>query len=171
VKTLLAIVTVSLALAFVTGCYVVGWDRNVSISFDWTYTPEWFDTDDPHLPSTIYRNVEYLTEEGTWYFEYYHAESGIKRWIWYTLTANYGCEPCVPVEDARFELFLHAFSDPAFIRWQSVIGEAAEEPDSMSASGSPMHPEEQRTQTFERTMTSGGWSLELRGGVIEPSDW
>jgi hypothetical protein len=167
VKKTLSIVIVSLALALVTGC--AGPHGDVYLSFDWTYTPEWFDTDDPNLPDVIYRNAEYRTAEGDYWFEYYHAESGYIRWIGYTLTAYDGFAPCVPGEDARFELFLSAFSDPALIQWQSVTGPAADEPDSISASASPLRPEGRRVQNFERTMTSAGWTLEVRGGVIEPA--
>lgn len=166
-KRIFALALAVLALALITGCMV--FDGDVYLSFDWTYAPEWFDTDDPHLPSTIYRNAEYLTEEGNYYFEYYHAESGYVRWISYTLTAHDGFAPCVPGEDARFELFLSAFSNPDFIQWQSVIGTAAEEPDSIPAAAAPARPDEQLVQTFEETMTSAGWTLSVTGGVIEPA--
>ncbi|MCX7030822.1 MAG: hypothetical protein NTU62_11980 [Spirochaetes bacterium] len=162
-KKTLAITVLALTLA--TGC--ASPDGDVYISFDWTYTPEWFDTDDSNLPDTIYRNAEYVTGEGDYYFEYYHAESGYIRWIWYTLTAHDGVLPFVPGEDARFELFLSAFSDPAFIQWQSSTGAVSEEPDSITASASPRQPEDQRVQTFEQTLTSAGWTLSIRGGVIE----
>ncbi len=156
-----------LAFALITGCMV--YEGDVYLSFDWTYTPEWFTTDDPNLPDTIYRNDEYLTEEGRYYFEYYHAESGYTRWLWYRLTAHDGIFPCVPAEDARFELFLSAFEDPDLIQWQSVTGDASEEPDSISATQSPQRPTEQLVQTWEDQVTSGGWTLSVRGGVIEPA--
>jgi hypothetical protein len=167
VKKLISFALAALSFALITGCFVA--DGDVYLSFDWTYTPEWFDTDDPNLPDTIYRNVEYPTEEGTWYFEYFHAESGYTRWICYTLTAHDGILPCVPAEDARFELFLSAFEDPDLIQWQSVTGDAAAEPGSISAMQSPQQPDEQRVQTWEDQETSGGWTLEVKGGVIEPA--
>jgi hypothetical protein len=167
VKKTLAFALAALTLALITGC--AGPEGDVYLAFDWTYTPEWYDTDDPNLPNTIYRNAEYVTEEGDYYFEYYHAESGYIRWIGYTLTAHEGGFPFVPGEDARFELFLSAFSDPAFIQWQSSTGAASGEPDSITASALPMQPEDLRVQTFERTMTSAGWTLSIRGGVIEPA--
>jgi hypothetical protein len=167
VKKTIAFSLAVLAFALITGCMV--YEGDVCLSFNWTYSPEWFDTDDPNLPDTIYRNVEYPTEEGTWYFEYYHAESGYTRWIWYTLTAHDGILPCVPADDARFEMFLSAFKDPDLIQWQSMTGTAADEPDSISVYASPMHSEEQLVQTWENQATSGGWTLSIRGGVIEPA--
>ncbi len=166
-KKLISLALAALAFALVTGCMV--YEGDVRLSFNWTYTPEWFDTDDPNLPDTIYRNVEYPTEEGTWTFEYYHAESGYTHWIRYTLAAHDGILPCVPADDARFEMFLSAFEDPDLIQWQSVTGDAAEEPDSISAIRSPQRPEEQRVQTWEDQVTSGGWTLSIRRGVIEPA--
>ena len=159
----------ALAFALITGCMV--YEGNVYLSFDWTYTPEWFYADDPHLPGTIYRNAEYLTEEGYYYFEYYHAESGYVRWIWYTLTAHDGIAPYLPAEDARFELFLSAFSSPDIIQWQSVTGTAAREPDSVSAAAAPARSDGQLVQTWEETTTDSGWTLSARGGVVEtPSE-
>jgi hypothetical protein len=164
VKRTIALALAVLALALVTGCWV--YEGDVYLSFDWTYAPEWFDTDDPNLPSTIYRNAAYLTEEGDYYFEYYHAESGCVRWIWYTLTAYDGIAPYVPAEDARFELFLSAFSSPDLIQWKSVTGPAAGEPDSISAAAAPARPDGQLVQTWAKTMTSAGWTLSVRGGVV-----
>ena len=159
---------IALALALVTGCFAP--DGNVYLSFDWTYAPEWFGTDDPNLPDTIWRNVEYPTEEGSWYFEYYHDESHWRRWIAYTLTAHDGYLPYTPGEDARFELFLHAFSDPVLIQWQSMSGTVEGQPDSVGASASAVHAGDGRIQTYEQTMTSAGWTLSVAGGVIEPGD-
>lgn len=164
-KRTVALALAVLALALITGCMI--YDGDVYLSFDWTYTPEWFDTDDPNLPSTIYRNAEYLTGEGTWYFEYYHDESGYVRRIWYTLTAHDGIVPCVPAEDARFELFLSAFADPDLIQWQSSTGEVPEQPGSIQAAPSPSRADEHLVQTWEETMTSAGWTLTVRGGVVE----
>lgn len=144
-----------------------GLDGDVYLSFDWTYTPEWFATDDPHLPDTIYRNARYLTEEGTWYFEYYHDESGYRRWIRYTLEAHEGYIIGVPGDDAVFELFLHAYSDPAFIQWQSVKGEVADQPDEVRASAQPARASEQLAPDFEQTIERGRWILKLEGGTIE----
>jgi hypothetical protein len=163
VKKTLSFAAVALALAIVSGC-CLGPRGDVYLSFDWTYAPEWFSTDDPHLPDVIYRNVDYLTDEGTWYFEYYHAESGYRRWIWYTLTAHDGALLVIPGQDARFELFLSAYSDPDLIQWQSVAGTAAGEPDSVAAGAAI--PAGQRIQTFEHTTTSGRWTLSVRGGVV-----
>jgi hypothetical protein len=167
VKKLITFAGIALALALVTGC--AGPLGNVYLSFDWTYAPEWFDTDDPNLPDTIWRNAEYLTEEGSYYFEYFHDESGYRRWISYTLTAYNGFSPCIPGGDARFELFLSAFASPDLIQWQSVTGTAGEEPASIPAAGAPTQPGEQRIQTHEQTKTSGGWTLSIRGGVVEPA--
>ena len=44
-----------LAVALITGC--AGPEGNVYIFFNWTYTPDWFNTTDPYLPDTIYRNA------------------------------------------------------------------------------------------------------------------
>jgi len=158
-----AIAAATLALA---SCFV-GPKGDVYLSFDWTYTPEWFWTDDPHLPATIYRNVEYPCEEGTWYFEYYHAESGITRWVRYTLAAHYGYLGGMQGDDARFELFLHAYSNPAFIQWQSVVGEPADQPDEVHAATAPVSAA-QHAPDFQQTMERGGWTLKLEGGTIEP---
>jgi hypothetical protein len=171
VKKMLLFAAVALALAAFTCC--VGPRGDVYLSFDWTYAPEWYSTDDPWLPDVIYRNVDYLTDEGTWYFEYYHAESGYTRWIWYTLTAHDGALIVFPGEDARFQLFLSAFSDPDFIQWRGVAGEPATgQPDSMAAAAAAPRgstPTEPRVQTFEQTMTSGRWTLSIRGGLIGPT--
>ena len=165
-KRTAAFVLTLLALALIGGC-MLPYEGDVYLSFDWTYAPEWFDTDDWNLPSTIYRNAEYLTEEGDYYFEYYHAESGYVRWIWYTLTAYDGLAPYVPAGDARFELFLSAFSSPDIIQWQSVTGTVAGEPDSISAAAAPARSDGQLVQTWEETTTNSGWTLSARGGVVE----
>jgi hypothetical protein len=165
VKKTILFALAALAFALISGCMV--YEGDVYLSFDWTYTPEWFIADDPSLPDTIYRNVEYLTEEGNYYFEYYHYETGVTRWLWYRLTAHDGIFPAFPAEDARFELFLSAYDDPDLIQWQSVTGDAADEPDSISAVSTPVHGEEQRVQTWQDQVTRGGWTLEMRGGVIE----
>jgi len=156
------------AAALALGACCPGPDGDVYLSFNWTYTPEWFATDDPNLPATIYRNAEYLCEEGTWYFEYYHDESACRRWIRYTLEAHEGYLIGVQGDDAVFELFLHAYSDPAFIQWQSVIGEPASQPDEVHGSGKSGRAGEQLAPDFERTEERGRWTLEVQGGVIEP---
>ena len=97
----------SLVAALALGACWMGPDGDVYLSFDWTWTPEWFLTDDPSLPDTILRNAEYATGEGDWYFEYYHEESGYIRWIHYSLEAHDGFFG-IPGEDAVFELFLSA---------------------------------------------------------------
>jgi hypothetical protein len=162
---LLAVAAAVLALA---AC-CPGIDGDVYLSFNWTYTPEWFATNDPNLPDIIYRNAQYLTEEGTWYFEYYHDESGYLRWIQYTLEAHEGFLFGLPAEDAVFELFLSAFSNPDLIQWQSVTGEPADQPDGIRATiGAPTHAAQQPAPDFERTMESGRWTLKVEGGAIEP---
>lgn len=165
-KKILAISIVAAALAL-GGCWM-GPEGDVYLSFDWTYTPEWFDTDDPYLPDTIYRQAIYPTGEGSYYFEYYHTESGYKRWIYYTLTAHDGFFG-IPGEDAYFELFLAAFNDPDLIKWQSVAGDPVEQPDSVSAAAAPAPSLVPLVPSFERTLESGGWTLEVKGGVIEPA--
>lgn len=100
-KKIMAISIVAAAL--VLGACSMGPKGDVYLSFDWTYAPAWFDSDDPNLPDTLWRNVEYRTGEGDWYFEYYHAESGYIRWIHYTLKAHDGLFG-IPGDDAVFEL-------------------------------------------------------------------
>jgi hypothetical protein len=165
-KKIMAITIVAAALAL--GACWMGPDGDVYLSFDWTYAPEYFVTDDPCLPDTIYRTALYETQEGDYYFEYYHAESGYTRWIHYTLTAHDGFFG-IPGEDARFELFLAAFDDPDIIQWQSVTGEASGQPDSIGASAGPAHAAGGLVTAFERTMESGGWTLSIQGGVIGPA--
>jgi hypothetical protein len=165
-KKLMAITIVAAALAL--GACGMGPDGDVYLSFDWTYAPEYFVTDDPSLPDTIYRKAIYLTDEGSWYFEYYHAESGYIRWIHYTLTAHDGFFG-IPGEDAQFELFLAAFDDPDLIQWQSVTGVPTDQPEAISTREAPAPSLVPLVPSFERTMESGGWTLELQGGVIEPA--
>jgi hypothetical protein len=156
-----------LAVALITGC--AGPEGDVYLSFDWTYTPDWYNTTDLHLPDTIYRTAEYLTAEGSYYFEYYHSVSGYLRWINYTLTAHEGMLIMIPGEDARFELFLAAFSDPDLIQWESVTGVPASGPDEVPAAAAPLRSAAGRVQTFARTETEGRWTLTVRGGVIGTS--
>ncbi len=106
--------------------------------------------------------------EGNWYFEYYHAESGYIRWIHYSLKAHDGFFG-IHGDDAVFELFLSAYEDPALIQWQSETGEPAAQPDSVHVGTATAQAAEQLAPSFERTMESGGWILELEGGVIEPA--
>jgi hypothetical protein len=164
-RKILSLAIVAAALALAACC--VGSDGDVYLSFNWTYTPEWFATNDPNLPDTIYRTVEYPVEEGTWYFEYYHADSGCKRWITYTLEAHEGFLLGMQGEDAVFELFLHAYSDPAFIQWQNIVGEAADQPEEVHAATVPVSTAEQRVPDFKQTMERGGWTLKIQSGVIE----
>jgi hypothetical protein len=165
-KKIMAITVVAAALAL--GACWMGPDGDVYLSFDWTYTPEYFVTDDPNLPDTIYRKAIYLTDEGSHYFEYYHAESGYIRWITYTLEAHDGFFG-IPGDDAEFELYLSAFEDPALIQWQSEAGEIARQPDSIQAATATPRAPDQLVPLFERTMESSGWTLEMQGGVIGPS--
>jgi len=166
VKKIMALAIVAAALSL--GACWLGPDGDVYLSFDWTYTPEYFVTDDPSLPDTIWRGAEYATSEGDWYFEYYHAESGYRRWIHYSLEAHDGFFG-IQGDDAVFELFLSAFENPAFIQWQSETGEPAAQPDSVQAATTTARTPERLVPSFERTMESGGWTLELKGGVIEPA--
>jgi hypothetical protein len=161
---LFAIVAATMSL----GACCFGPDGDVYLSFDWTYTPEWFATDDYSLPDTIYRKAIYLTDEGSYYFEYYHEESGYIRWIHYSLEAHDGFFG-IRGEDAVFELFLAAFEDPTFIQWQSETGESAGQPDAVPAATATARTPDQLVPAFERTMESGGWTLRLQGGVIEPT--
>jgi hypothetical protein len=165
VKKIMAITIVAAAL--VLGACWMGPDGDVFLSFDWTYAPEYFITDDPNLPDTIYRTARYLTDEGSYYFEYYHAESGYIRWITYTLIAHDGIFG-IPGEDARFELFLAAFDDPDLIEWQSVAGAPAEVPEAIGTREAPAPSLAPLVPSFERRMESAGWTLELQGGVIAP---
>ena len=164
-KRAVGVLFVVLAISVIGGC---GLNGHVFIQFDWTYAPDWFNTTDDNLPSTIYRDTYYQTAEGDYYFEYYHSESLYTRWIYYTLEANKGFLPRMVGKDALFELYLWAFSDPELTQLQSEVGGASEEPDSITVSTEPMHPESQRVQTWERTETSEGWTLSIKGGVIEP---
>jgi hypothetical protein len=165
-RKMLVLAVAAAALALAACC--PGLDGDVYLSFNWTYTPEWFATDDPHLPDIIYRNAQYLTEAGSWYFEYYHDESGYIRWIRYTLEAHEGFLFGVQAEDAVFELFLSAFSSPDLIQWQSVTGEPADQPEEIRATGAPTHAAELLAPDFEQTMTSGRWILKVQLGAIEP---
>jgi hypothetical protein len=165
-KRAAGVLLVVLAIAAIGGC--TGPYGDVFIKFGWTYAPNGFDTTDPNLPSTIYRDTYYQTAQGSYYFEYTHIISGYTRWIYYTLTANEGALYVFEGQDALFELYLYAYDDPELIQWQSAVGPAAEEPDSIAVSTAPMHPEDRRVQTWERTETRGGWTLSIKGGVIEP---
>jgi hypothetical protein len=165
-KKLMAITIVAAALAL--GACWMGRDGDVYLSFDWTYAPEWFVTTDPSLPDTIYRRAIYPTEEGSYYFEYYHAESGYTRYLYYTLTAHDGFFG-IQGDDAQFELFLAAFDDPDLIQWQSEAGAPADVIEAISTREAPTPSLAPLAPSFERTMESGGWTLELQGGVIEPA--
>jgi hypothetical protein len=165
-KRAAGVLLVVLAIAAIGGC--TGPDGNVFIEFGWTYAPDWFNTTDDNLPITIYRDTYYQTVAGSHYFEYYHSISGYTRWIWYTLTANDGALYVFKGQDALFELYLYAYDDPELTQWQSAVGVAEEQPDSVAVSANPMHSEERRVQTWERTETNGGWTLSIKGGVIEP---
>ena len=165
-KRIMAIAIVAAALAL--GACWMGPEGGVYLSFDWTYAPEYFVTDDPCLPDTIYRNALYETGEGEYYFEYYHAESGYLRWISYTLTAHDGFFG-IPGDDAVFELFLAAFDDPDLIQWQSVTGAPTDKPEAIGGRTVPARSAGQLVPAFERTLESGGWTLSFRGGVIEPA--
>ena len=157
---------VALAVALITGC--AGPEGNVYIFFDWTYTPDWFNATDPYLPDTIYRNADYLTAEGSYYFEYYHSVSGYRRWITYTLTAHDGMF-VFPGEDARFELFLAAYDDPQLVPWESVVGTPAAGTNEIHAAAATPQPADGCLQTFTHTETKGRWTLTVTGGVIEPA--
>ena len=89
------------------------------------------------------------------------------QWVPYERISPNLKRAMIAAEDARFELFLSAFSSPDIIQWQSVTGDVADEPDSISASSAPARGEEHRVQTWQDQVTSGGWTLEIRGGVIE----
>lgn len=159
---LFAIVAATLSLG---ACCFWGPEGDVYLSFDWTWTPEWFATDDDNLPDTIYRGALYETEEGSYYFEYYHAESGFTRWIYYTLEAYDGAFG-FKGDDAVFELFLAAFDDPDLIQWQSEAGTPGVQPDAIVAAAATPHQPDQLVTRFERTIDRGGWRLEVRGGIV-----
>jgi hypothetical protein len=164
-KKIFAISIVAAALAL-AGCWT-GPEGDVYLSFDWTYTPQWFDTTDPNLPDTIYRQEIYPTGEGSYCFEYYHEVSRATRRIYYTLTAHDGFFG-IPGEDAYFEMFLAAYDNPDLIQWQSVAGDPAAQPDTVSAAAGTPRTRGRFVPDFERTLENGRWTLEVRGGVVEP---
>jgi hypothetical protein len=93
------------------------------------------------------------------------------RWIRYTLEAYEGFLFGVQGEDAVFELFLSAFSDPDLIQWQSVTGvadESVEQTNEIRASVAPARTAEQLMPDFERTEKHGRWTLKVQSGVLEP---
>lgn len=160
------LVTVVAVTLFLGACCFWGPEGDVYLTFSWTYAPEWFASDDPNLPDTIYRDALYETDEGTWYFEYYHAESRVIRWITYSLEAHDGAFG-LQGEDAIFELFLAAYGDPGFVQWQSEAGDAAGQPRAVAARATSPREPAVLVQDYEQTIDRGGWRLELRGGTVE----
>jgi hypothetical protein len=112
-KRILLIGLLALAALALTSC--VG---EVYLSFDWSFTPYSFDTNDTRLPSTIYRGEEYETSPGSYYFTTYWDTGVITFYtIYYTLDAYTGFLP----DDALYEIYCWYDDFPEIYQYQSVV--------------------------------------------------
>ena len=87
-KLLLLLVAVTLFVS----CGQDGQDGDVFIRFDWDWYVDAFEDDNPATPSSISKNVDYLTEPGKYTFTFWCSDF-YDEWTWegtYTLTANEG---------------------------------------------------------------------------------
>ena len=177
-KKCLWLILIAVALLFsATGCTTKG---DVFLSFDWDIAPTNWSCDDPNIDvpnviDTLYRNQEYLTQPGNYYFEY--TTSGNPWEIYYILTAHEGSS-FSPAQDAKFKLFLYDYKSPVLTQPQSLAGEGKSDMQGPTAA-----PSESSTQTkapridtsafvqkstYEYTVTEGGYTLKVRGVLWEP---
>ncbi len=87
-KLLLLLVAVTLFVS----CGQDGQDGDVFIRFDWDWYVDAFEDNNPDTPSSISKNVDYLTEPGKYTFTFWCSDF-YDEWTWegtYTLTANEG---------------------------------------------------------------------------------
>jgi hypothetical protein len=162
-----AVIGLAAAILGLTGCS--GPAGDVFLSFDWVNAPNSFNTTDPHLPTTIYRNTDYADAEGTYYFEYYHSVSGWTRWIYYTLTAHEGKLFFFPGKDAKFQIYCWAYYDPELTQLQNVEGENPSMPAPSISRAEAAPTGGNRVKQYEYTETKGGYELHVEGGVVEPA--
>jgi hypothetical protein len=91
----------------------------VYLTFDWTYAPDLFATDDYNLPATIYRGDQYKTDPGDYYFTTYWWDGMSGYWYYtlhYTLSAHSGLFP----DDAVFEIYCWYDDFPSILQLQGL---------------------------------------------------
>jgi hypothetical protein len=142
-------------------------EGNVYIQLGWNYAPDMLYSTDPSLPRTIYPFTNYLTEPGTYYLNYHHAETGRTHFIYYTLTPHEGRRPFEQGPDAFFQIFCwEDAGNPDFIQLRSVTTAAPGSPRSVTLSAAaPAGGTE--VQQFDYTQSVGGYDLHVRGGLIQ----
>ncbi|MEP0862444.1 MAG: hypothetical protein HRF52_13490 [Ignavibacterium sp.] len=73
-------------------CGKDGNEGRAFVSFDWSSTVVYYDDSNPSIPSTIWRNQNYQSDAGTFYFEY-GVDNGSEYRLWtgsYSITKNPG---------------------------------------------------------------------------------
>ena len=146
-----------------TGC--TGKAGAVYLSFNWTYAPDKFSTNDSHLPSTIYRNTDYKDADGSWWFRTYYWDSyyGVYWYytLYYTLTAKDGGMFWKDGEVSKFQIYCPWDDYPTIAQTQNAMGEARSAPNSITGKQGDLGSSDKGKKVGEYTQINGGYELHV----------
>lgn len=111
---------ISACILLFFSCGRDGSDGRSYIAFDWDWYVDTYWDNNPSVPSTINRNVEYKSNAGTFSFEYGCSDGLGSSWYWegnYTIRINEG-EPGELLYDGKdgknrhYSVFLRGLNEP-----------------------------------------------------------
>lgn len=136
-KQIVYIISILALLISLFGCKGEdGKDGKTTLRYDWVYAPSSISDTNPSTPSTVYQDVSFDTEEGTFqlaYYNYYGLYIG-----YYTIEADKGEEGKTTAllvvgedgadgQDRDYEIFLYKYYDPtiSYSLMSSLVPDAA----------------------------------------------
>lgn len=141
------------------------------LKYYWIGTPLAFSDSNPSTPYTVYNNVYFPTDTGTFYMQYI-AWDGSGWWMYYSITSNPGKMFWVPGDDSWFEIDLFS-SGPSIYEWplEMSVEEAHYSTSGDISSAIVINHEvvvpdvlQEPEPLYVQSITKGNYTLEIRCG-------
>ena len=115
-KIVLLLISISLMVIILNGC--TGQDGNASLKYWWAGSLGSIYDTNPSTPQTIYNDVYFPTNRGSFYMEY-TAFDDSSWYIYYTITINGGQPLLIDGDDIWFEIGLYS-TGPVLYEWDNA---------------------------------------------------
>lgn len=115
-KYVLFFISVSLMIVILNSC--TGQDGNASLKYWWANSLLYIFETNPSTPQTIYNDVYFQTNPGSFYMEY-TAFNNSSWYIYYTITIDEGQPLFIDGDDIWFEIGLYS-TGPVLYEWDNA---------------------------------------------------